>query len=179
MLSAGTTMFVRSTGDAVTVEDATSGGTMTLWASTNVSFRSLTTTGTGSDAGDIILISDNAAIVGGSVNANGSARMTAATTITGTTVTAVTGRSAMTAGGLIGWTSLTAGTTMNLRSTGGVIDIPSIMSGGTQTLRALQNVTFTTLTTTGIAGDAGHRERHLRHGGDRRRRHQCQRLDQR
>src|SRR5258708_9019296 len=52
-----------------------------------------------------------------SVAANGSASLTAGTTITGNTLTATTGSASLTAGGLIDWTALTAGATLGATRT--------------------------------------------------------------
>jgi hypothetical protein len=155
MLRAGGSLFLRSTGDAITIDDASSGGSMTLWARNNVTFRQLTATGAGSG---ITLRSDEGAIIAlgaGLVNvdAGGSVIMEAATSITGTEVRAG-GSVAMTAtNGRIGWNAITAGTSVNVRSSADVIDIATIASGGTQTLWAENNVTFAQLTATAGGAD--------------------------
>ncbi|MBI5131767.1 MAG: leukotoxin LktA family filamentous adhesin, partial [Rhodopseudomonas palustris] len=154
-LTAGTTIGVRSTGGAVQLGTTSSGGTQTLRAAQGLTFTQLATSGIPGDAGDIIVTSDTAAITGGNVSANGSATLTAATFVTGTTLAATYGAASLTGAGLIDWTSLTAGTTIGVRSTGGAIQLGTTSSGGTQTLRAAQGLTFTRLATSGIPGDAG------------------------
>ena len=155
VLRAGGSMFLHSLGDAITIDVAESGGTLTLWAKNNVTFRQVTTTGNGSD---IVLRSDEGAIIAlgtGLVNvdAGGSVTMNAATSITGAEVRAG-GAVGMTAtNGQIAWNAVTAGTTVNVRSSGDVIDIPTITSGGAQTLWAENNVTFTQLTATAGGAD--------------------------
>jgi hypothetical protein len=52
-------------------------------------------------------------------------------------------------------TTLDAGTTIGASSTGGTVTVGTATSGGTQTFEAANDVTFTDLTTTGIAGDVG------------------------
>jgi filamentous hemagglutinin family protein len=155
VLRAGGNMFLRSLGDAITIDDASSGGTLTLWAKYNVTFRQLTTTGA---AGDIVLRSDEGAIIAlgtGLVNvdATGSVTMNAATTITGTEVRAGGSVGMTAANGRIGWNAVTAGTTVDVRSSANVIDIATITSGGTQTLWAKNNVTFSQLTATAGGAD--------------------------
>ncbi|WP_148287864.1 hypothetical protein [Rhodopseudomonas sp. B29] len=156
-LTSGTTLGARSTGGAIQLGSTSSGGTQTLRAANDVTFTQLATTGiTGGDVGDINVVSDNAAIAGGSVSANGSATLTAATTLAGSTLAATHGFASLTAGDLIDWTSLTAGTTLGARSTAGALQLGTTSSGGTQTLRAANDVTFTRLAATGIpGGDAG------------------------
>ena len=150
VLHAGGSMFLHSLGDAITIDVAESGGTLTLWAKNNVTFRQVTATGSGSD---IVLRSDEGAIIAlgtGLVNvdAGGSVTMNAATSITGAEVRAG-GAVGMTAtNGQIAWNAVTAGTTVDVRSSGDVVDIATITSGGTQTLWAENNVTFTQLTAT-------------------------------
>jgi len=89
------------------------------------------------------------------VAANRSATLTAATTNKGTTLTASTGSATLLAGGLIDWTNVTAGTSFTATSTGGAINFGTVNSGGSQTIHALNDVTFTALTATGIPGDIG------------------------
>ncbi|WP_082540812.1 leukotoxin LktA family filamentous adhesin [Pseudolabrys sp. Root1462] len=155
VLRAGGSMFLHSLGDAITIDVATSGGGLTLWARNNVTFRQVSTTGSGSN---IVLRSDEGAIIAlgtGLVNvdASGSATMNAATSITGGEVRAG-GSVAMTAtNGQIGWNAVTAGTTVDVRSSADAIDIATILSGGTQSLWAERNVTFTQLTATAGGAD--------------------------
>ena len=154
-LQAGTTAGLTSTGSTITVSTLSSGGTQTLEAKGDVTFTTLSATGTG----DVDVTSDTGAIIGGSIGAAGSATLHAATagkSITGVAVTATAGLIGMTAGGAIHWTgALQAGTTIGLTSTGGTITLNTLTAGGTQTLEAKNDVAFTTLTTTGITGDAG------------------------
>ncbi|MBR1212048.1 leukotoxin LktA family filamentous adhesin [Bradyrhizobium sp. JYMT SZCCT0180] len=165
-LTAGTSLGINSTGSSITLKTAQSGGSQTLHANQNVTFNQLAATGITGDVGNINVNADNGFILAetvaaggvttpGSVAANGSASLTAATTIAGTTLAATTGSASLLAAGLIDWTALTAGTTLGVNSTGSSIMLASAQSGGTQTLHARQNVTFNQLTTSGITGDAG------------------------
>ncbi|MBR1143695.1 leukotoxin LktA family filamentous adhesin [Bradyrhizobium sp. AUGA SZCCT0431] len=165
-LTAGTTLGLNSTGSSITLKTARSGGSQTLHANQNVTFNQLAASGITGDVGNINVNADNGFILAetvvtggvttpGSVAANGSASLTAATTITGATLAATTGSASLVASGLIDWTNLTAGTTLGVNSTGSSITLASAQSGGTQTLHARQNVTFNQLTTSGITGDAG------------------------
>ena len=157
---------MNSTGSSITLKTAQSGGSQTLHASQNITFNQLAANGITGDVGNINVTAANGFILAetvvaggvttpGSVAANGSASLTAATTITGTTLAATTGSASLQAAGLIDWTALTAGTTLGVNSTGSSIALVSAQSGGTQTLHARQNVTFNQLTTSGITGDAG------------------------
>ena len=155
MLQAGGSLFLRSLGDAITIENASSGGSMTLWAKYNVTFRQVTTTGPSSN---ITLRSDEGAVIAlgtGLVNvdAGGSVTMLAATTITGAEVRAGGSVEMTAANGRIAWNAISAGTSVNLRSSADVIDIATITSGGTQTLWAEKDVTFTQLTATAGGAD--------------------------
>ncbi|MFA6266996.1 MAG: hypothetical protein WC670_14935 [Pseudolabrys sp.] len=155
VLRAGGSMFLHSLGDAITIDAASSGGTLTLWAKNNVTFRQLTTTGAGSD---IVLRSDEGAIIAlgtslVNVDAGGSVTMSAATSITGAEVRAGGSVEMTAANGQIAWNAVTAGTTVDVRSSADVIDIATITSGGTQTLWAKNNVTFTQLTATAGGAD--------------------------
>ena len=154
-LNAGTQINVRSTTDAVALGSATSGGAQTIRAAQDVNFATLTTTGITGDAGSVDVTSDTGLIQGVTVAANGSATLTAATTNKGTTLTASTGSATLLAGGLIDWTNVSAGTSFTATSTGGAINLGTATSGGSQTLHALDDVTFTSLSTTGIPGDLG------------------------
>lgn len=155
VLRAGGSMFVRSLGAAVTVDVVESGGSLTLWAKYDVTFRQVKTTGSNSD---IVLRSDEGAVIAlgtGLVNvdASGSVTVNAATSITGGEVRAG-GSVEMTAtNGRIGWNAVNAGTSVNLRSSANAIDIATIASGGAQTLWAKNNVTFTQLTATAGGAD--------------------------
>jgi hypothetical protein len=163
---AGKTLNVRSAADSINIGTATSGGSQTIHANDNVTFRQLAATGTGGDIGDITVNADAGAltalsvVVGGvatqgSVSANGSARLTAATTNTGNTLTAVTGDAELKAGGLISWNAVTAGKAFTAISSGGAINLGTAQSGGSQTLHAHDDIAFDRLTTTGIPGDVG------------------------
>jgi uncharacterized protein YaiE (UPF0345 family) len=154
-LNAGTQINVRSTAGAVTLDSATSGGSQAIHGTQDVNFATLTTTGITGDAGNVDVTSDNGLIQGVTVAANGSAMLTAATTNKGTTLTALTGSATLLAGGLIDWTNVTAGTSFTATSTGGAINLGTAASGGSQTLHALDDVIFTSLSTTGISGDQG------------------------
>jgi len=154
-LNAGTQIGIRSTAGAVTLDTATSGGTQTIRGAQDVNFATLTTTGITGDAGNVDVTSDTGLIQGVTVAANGSATLTAATTNKGTTLTATTGSATLLAGGLIDWSNVTAGTSFTATSTGGAINLGTATSGGSQTLHALDGVTFTSLSTTGIPGDQG------------------------
>ena len=165
-LTAGTTLGINSSGSSILLKTAQSGGSQTLHANQNVTFNRLAANGITGDVGNINVNADNGFILAqtvvaggvttpGSVAANGSASLMAATTITGTTLAATTGSASLVAAGLIDWTTLTAGTTLGVNSTASSINLASAQSGGTQTLHARQNVTFNQLTTNGIAGDAG------------------------
>ena len=155
VLRAGGSMFVRSLGAAVTVDVVESGGSLTLWAKHDVTFRQVKTTGSNSD---IVLRSDEGAVIAlgtGLVNvdASGSVTMNAATTITGAEVRAGGSVEMTAANGQIRWNAVTAGTTVDVRSSANVIDIATITSGGAQTLWAKNNVTFTQLTATAGGAD--------------------------
>ncbi|MDP1581801.1 MAG: leukotoxin LktA family filamentous adhesin, partial [Bradyrhizobium sp.] len=154
-LNAGTSINMRSTADAVNLGTATSGGSQTIRSAGNTTFNTLTTTGITGDVGDVTVTSDTAAIVGGTVAANGSATLTAATSSTGTAITTATGAVDLVGAGLIDWATLNAGTTIDVVSTTGVVTLGTATSGGSQTIRAAQNATFGTLTTSGITGDVG------------------------
>jgi len=154
-LTAGTTFGATSTTDAITLATASSGGTQTLHANQNVTFNQLTTTGIPGDGGNVDVTSDRAAISGGSIKANGSANLIAATNNTGINLTTVTGSASLQAGGLIDWANLNVHRALMVTSTGSGITLGTATSGGTQTLHAAGDIVFTNLTTTGIPGDAG------------------------
>jgi hypothetical protein len=154
-LNAGTQINVRSTGAAITLGTATSGGSQTIRGAQDVNFATLTTTGITGDVGDVGVTSDNSLIQGVTVAANGSATLTAATSNKGTTLTATTGSATLLAGGLIDWTNINAAKSFTAISTGGAINLGTALSGGSQIIHALDGVTFTKLATTGIAGDQG------------------------
>ena len=154
-LTAATTFGATSATDAITLATASSGGTQTLHARQNVTFDQLTTSGIPGDVGNVNVTSDRAAISGGSIEANGSANLVAATDNTGIDLMTITGSASLQAGGLIDWANLNVGRTLAITSTGGEITLDTATSGGTQTLLAANDIVFTNLTTTGIPGDAG------------------------
>ncbi|MGY3279263.1 hypothetical protein ACVJ5M_006860 [Bradyrhizobium sp. S3.7.6] len=165
-LNAGTTLGATASQGSITFKTAQSGGTQTIRAHDNVTFNALTTTGITGDAGSINVTADNGFILAqtvtsggvtsqGSVSANGSATLLAATTITGNTLAATTGSGLLTASGPVNWNVLNVGTTLGVTSSQGSITFQTAQSGGTQTIHAHDNVTFNALTTTGINGDAG------------------------
>jgi hypothetical protein len=151
---------------SIVIGTVDSSGSQTVHASQNVTFKSLTATGSASDAGNINVTADSGFILAqtvisggvttlGSVSANGSATLLAATTITGNTLAATTGSGLLTAGGPIDWNILNVGTTLGATASQGSIALKTAQSGGTQTIHAHDNVTFNALTATGISGDAG------------------------
>ncbi|EJN11737.1 hypothetical protein PMI42_04907, partial [Bradyrhizobium sp. YR681] len=165
-LNTGTTLGATASQGSITFQTAQSGGTQTIRAHDNVTFNALTTTGIAGDAGSINVTADNGFILAqtatsggvtsqGSVSANGSASLLAATTITGNTLAATTGAGLLTASGPVNWNVLNVGTTLGVTSSQGSIAFQTAQSGGTQTIHAHDNVTFNALTTTGITGDAG------------------------
>nr|WP_249151219.1 leukotoxin LktA family filamentous adhesin [Bradyrhizobium liaoningense] len=162
----GTTLGATASQGSITFKTAQSGGTQTISAHDNVTFNALTTTGINGDAGSINVTADNGFILAqtvtsggvtsqGSVSANGSATLLAATTITGNTLAATTGSGLLTASGPVNWNVLNVGTTLGVTSSQGSITFQTAQSGGTQTIHAHDNVTFNALTATGINGDAG------------------------
>ncbi len=163
-----TTLGVTSTGDAVTLGSATSGGTQTILANKAIGFTTLTTApGKG---GDIDATSQTASIAGGSLSADGSAKLTSATSNDGVTVTATKRVVTLSAGGLsspaasasIDWTNVNAGTSLNATS-GGALTLADVSSGttgagGAQAIHAAGAVDVTTTTasagTIGVTSDA-------------------------
>jgi hypothetical protein len=154
-LNAGRQINVRSTAGAVNFDSVTSGGSQTIRGAQDVNFATLTTHGATGDQGDVGITSDTGLIQGVTVAANGSATLIAATTNKGTTLTASNGSATLLAGGLIDWANVNAAKSFTAISTGGAINLGTAVSGGSQTLHALDGVTFTRLTTTGIPGDQG------------------------
>ena len=162
-LQAGTTIGVQSTNSTVSLATTSSLGTQTIEGDGNVTFTTLTTTGTG----DVDVTSDKGNIIGGAIGAAGGATLKALATtagnggISGSTVTASAGAISMTGGGAISWTgALAAGTTIGVQSTNSTVSLATTSSLGTQTIEGNGNVTFTTLTTTGtgdvdVTSDAG------------------------
>ncbi|WP_430642627.1 beta strand repeat-containing protein, partial [Bradyrhizobium japonicum] len=165
-LNVGTTLGATASQGSINFKTAQSGATQTIRAHDNVTFNALTTTGITGDAGSINVTADNGFILAqtvtsggvttlGSVSANGSATLLAATTITGNTLAATTGSGLLTASGPVNWNVLNVGTTLGVTSGQGSITLQTAQSGGTQTIHARDNVTFNALTATGINGDAG------------------------
>ena len=167
VLNVGTTLGATAGQGSIAFRTAQSGGTQTIHAHDNVTFNALTATGINGDAGSINVTADNGFILAqtvtsggvttlGSVSANGSATLLAATTITGNTLAATTGSGLLTAtSGPINWNVLNVGTTLGATAGQGSITLQTAQSGGTQTIHAHDNVTFNALTATGINGDAG------------------------
>ncbi|MCS3725067.1 leukotoxin LktA family filamentous adhesin [Bradyrhizobium betae] len=150
---------------SIIVGTVDSSGSQTVHASQNVTFKSLTATGSSSDAGNIDVTADNGFILAqtvmsggvttlGSVSAHGSARLIAAGTNTGHSLTAATGNAVL-SGTVVRWDNLNVGGTLDVTATAGGITVGTAISGGTQTLHALGDIVFSQLTTTGIPGDAG------------------------
>jgi hypothetical protein len=166
VLNVATTLGATASQGSITLQTAQSGGTQTIHAHDNLTFNALTVTGINGDVGNINVTADNGFILAqtvtsggattlGSLSANGSATLLAATTITGNTLAATTGSGLLTAGGPINWNVLNVGTTLGATAGQGSITFQTAQSGGTQTIHAHDNVTFNALTATGINGDAG------------------------
>ncbi|WP_210255003.1 hypothetical protein, partial [Methylocapsa sp. S129] len=153
-LATGGPIGVQSDASTVTVGSATSGGTQTIEAYLGLGYTTLTAM-----VGDIDLTSDMASITGNAtgdtLDAKGSFDLVASTTISGTSLKAETGSGSVTAGGAINLGTTNTTTTLGVTSTGGAVTIGSATSGGTQTIVANNDLLFTTLTTTGVSGDAG------------------------
>ncbi|WP_375309886.1 leukotoxin LktA family filamentous adhesin [Bradyrhizobium sp. A5] len=150
---------------SIVIGTVDSSGSQTVHASQNVTFKSLTATGSASDVGNIDVTADNGFILAqtvmsggvttlGSVSAHGSARLIAAGTNTGHNLAAATGNAVL-SGTVVRWDNLMAGGTLDVTATAGGITVGTAISGGTQTLHALNDIVFSQLTTTGIPGDAG------------------------
>ncbi|HEY1943653.1 MAG TPA: leukotoxin LktA family filamentous adhesin, partial [Roseiarcus sp.] len=160
-LSAATTLDAtaadaKSVNGDISIQTATSGGTQTLTAANGVRFTTLTTK-SGSGA-DIDITATGGSITGGSLTADGSASLEAATGgNTGQTVAATTGSVTLTSGeagnSAINWTTVNAATTFDATNTVGGIKLGSATSGGTQTIEAQTALVFTTLTTN-VGSDA-------------------------
>ncbi|MET4255568.1 hypothetical protein ABIC09_000496 [Bradyrhizobium sp. S3.12.5] len=166
VLNVATTLGATAGQGSIALQTAHSGGSQTIHAHDNVTFNSLASTGNAGDAGNINVDADNGFLLAqtvmsggvptlGSVSANGSAKLIAATTITGNILAATTGSGLLTAGGPINWNVLNVATTLGATAGQGSITLQTAQSGGSQTIRAHDNVTFNALTATGINGDAG------------------------
>ena len=167
-LNVGTALNATAYDGNITFATATSGGTQTIGAQTNVSFNALTTNGgvTG-DPGNIEVTASTGSITATAaagnnppteVSAYGSATLIAATTITGDTLSTTNGSATLTTGsagppatgGEIKWGTLTVGTTLDATSNKADIMFGSATSGGTQTISAQTYVSFNALTTNGV-----------------------------
>ena len=124
----GGTITLTSQEVSLAIGTATSSGTQNISAPLGVSFTALATTGIAGDPGNIILGTSAGSIIGGSIVANG----------------AVTLSAGMTLAALLGGGDPGVG-----------LAVSTIRSGGTLTLGAGNDITFETLATTGIPGDAG------------------------
>lgn len=157
-LSAATTIDLTASGSTLTVGSATSGGSQTLHSKGNLTYTTLKTTGITGDAGDIALTSDTGAIgVTGTntLEANGGFGLTAATTISASSIKADHGAGLIQAAGAVNASVLTAATTLSVTSTGSTLTVGSATSGGTQTLHSKGDLSYASLKTTGISGDTG------------------------
>ena len=130
----------------------------------NVTFKALSASGVAGDVGNIGVTADNGFILAqtvtnggvttqGSVAANGSATLSAGSTITGNALNATTGSGSLTANGLITWNTLDVGTTLGATSNQDSILFQTATSGGTQNLQAHNNVSFNALAATGATSD--------------------------
>ncbi|MET3614016.1 hypothetical protein ABID16_002353, partial [Rhizobium aquaticum] len=158
VVTAASTLGMTSTGRTLTVGSATSGGTQTLHSKGDLTYTSLKTTGITGDTGDIALTSDTGAIAvtgADTLEANGGFSLTAATTISASTLKADQGAGLIQAAGMINISGVTTTTTLGMTSTGSTLTVGSATSGGTQTLHSKNNLTYTNLKTTGITGDTG------------------------
>ncbi len=164
-LNVGTTLGATASQGSIAFKTAQSGGTQTLHARDNVTFNALTTTGVSGDAGSINVDADTGFILAqtvmsgglptlGSVSASGSARLIAAGSNTGRSLTAASGNAVL-RGTVVNWDHLNVGGTLDITATAGAITLGTAVSGGTQTLHAVNDIVFSQLTTTGIPGDAG------------------------
>ncbi|WP_049823998.1 leukotoxin LktA family filamentous adhesin, partial [Bradyrhizobium sp. WSM2254] len=140
-LAAGAALSVTSSTGSIALATASSGGSQTIRANQNVTFNSLTTTGTSTDVGDVAVTATNGFVLAqtvlaggtatqGSVAASGSVSLSAGTTNTGRMLTAATGSGSITGGGQVDWTSLTAATTLGVTSSTGSITLATASSGG-------------------------------------------------
>ncbi|HEY1852867.1 MAG TPA: hypothetical protein VGG60_17730 [Candidatus Binataceae bacterium] len=158
-VNAATTFDATAAVGSITLGSVTSDGTQTIEANGALTYTTLKTNGMSGDVGTIKLTSDTASITGqassDTLDAHGSFILNAATTISGTMLTAQTGSGFAKAGGAIGLGTTTTATTLDVTSTGSTVTLGSATSGGTQTVTAKGAVAFTDLTTNGIAGDAG------------------------
>lgn len=150
---------------SIVIGTAASSGSQTIHATQNVTFNALAATGNAGDLGNINVTADGGFILAqtvvaggattlGSVAANGSARLVAAGTNTGRTLTASTG-SAVLQGTVVHWDNLDVGGSLGITATTGAITLGTAVSGGTQTLHAVNDIVFSRLTTTGTPGDFG------------------------
>ncbi len=150
-VSAATTFGATATAGGVAIGSATSDGTQTVVAAGPVAYTTLKTT-----SGDIDLTSTAGSITGvagDTLDANGWFTLKAATTISGTSLTADNGGGSATGGGAVALNTINTATTLGVTSTGDSVTLGSATSGGAQALTGADGVTYTTLLATG--GDIG------------------------
>jgi len=80
-LAVAGSLGITATTGAITLGTAVSGGTQTLHAVSDIVFSQLTTNGIPGDAGDINLRTDQGAILGGSISANGDVHLNTGTSL--------------------------------------------------------------------------------------------------
>ncbi len=151
MSTPGGALGITSTGAGVTLGSATSGGTQTVGAATDLTFATLVSTGGAIDA-----TASAGSIHGTTATAFESAILAAYDDNIGTVLTTRTGGAVLTAQvGRIDWATVNTATTFEATASTGAITIGTAMSGGTQTLRANADLAFGQLTTLGDPGDRG------------------------
>ncbi|WP_210254966.1 hypothetical protein, partial [Methylocapsa sp. S129] len=131
-VNAGTSLAATS-GGALTLTTTNSSGTQTIEGAGAVGFGSLTA----KVRGDIFVTSDAGAIAGGSVAADGSAKLISATSNSGASVVATNGDADVEAGTLLSWSSVSApkGNATVVAGTGD-LTIESVTAGGAAHLEA-------------------------------------------
>ena len=151
-VNAGTTFEAQAYGGSITsLGSVTSGGTQTIGATKDVGFTTLLAT-----AGDIDVTSSAGSIAGTMATANGAADLSAYGDNTGATLTAQTSSVTLSSTvGKIDWARVNAATTFGATASGGGVTLGSATSGGSQTIEAMNDLVYTTLTTTGTATDPG------------------------
>ena len=163
---------VRSVNGALSLGTVLSGGSQSFVAERGIGFASLTTTGLGTDPGDVEVTSVAAAVTGGDISAHGAIRLSGKGVKFGRIVSggdssissgsAIIGAS-QTAGGSISDTAagdialdeLVASGKVLAHSTGGAIGLGTARSGGSQSFVAERGIGFASLTTTGLGSDPG------------------------
>ena len=143
---AGTTI-VNTSGAAISLTEATSAGSQSHTARTEVTFGKLTTTGVG---GNIAVTAQTGTITGGDVSASGSALL-AGNGVTFGTIQSGLDTQVTSTGDIKGQTQI-AGTTI-VNTAGAALSLTEATSAGSQSHTALADVTFGQLTTTGVGGD--------------------------